>query len=98
MLLHTVNKAPSRPELDTCIRFMASRDAIVLIEDGVYAALRGGENKLAPLLDAGNPVYAVKADVEARGLANRLVEGVQVVDYPGFVSLCARYSRVKSWF
>ena len=42
-----------------------------------------------------HPVYALQADLEARGLT-RLVDGIQVVDYDGFVELVERH-HVVPW-
>lgn len=98
MILHTVNKSPVGPTLASCLRFMADNDALVLLEDGVYAATPGWGDKLSALIDAGHPVYAIKIDVDARGLSERLLEGVQVIEYGGFVDLCTNYQVVKSWF
>lgn len=51
---------------------------IVLIQDGVYLGTR----------DLGSgPVYAVKKDVEKRGVAGRLPKNVQVIDYGELVDL-----------
>lgn len=98
MILHTVNKSPAAYSLDSCLRFLDKEDALLLLEDGVYVATAASRDKLADLIDAGIPVYAIKIDVDARGLADRLVEGVQMIDYAGFVDLCTNYKVVKSWF
>ena len=41
--------------------------------------------------------YALGPDLEARGVRDRVVEGVQVVDYEGFVDLVAAHENVQSW-
>ncbi|MEX2487904.1 MAG: sulfurtransferase complex subunit TusB [Pseudomonadales bacterium] len=97
-ILHTFNKSPISPVLDSCLRFTGEDDALVLLEDGVYTATAAWGVKLDELIDAGVPVYVIKIDVDARGLANRLIEDVQVIEYDGFVDLCANYEVVKSWF
>jgi tRNA 2-thiouridine synthesizing protein B len=40
-----------------------------------------------------HPVYALQADLEARGLTT-LIEGIQVVDYDGFVELIEQHQMV----
>ena len=41
-MLHIVNKSPlDRPSLDTCLATAQPGGAILLIEDGVYAATNG---------------------------------------------------------
>lgn len=95
MILHTVNKSPLRyGSLASCLQFVAEGDALLLLEDGVYAAMRGADCGLA---SRSGPVYAIAADVAARGLAGRLREGVEMIDYRGFVNLCTRYEVVKNW-
>ena len=51
---------------------------VVLIEDGVYL-------DVTPLLGKAK-LFALKRDVEKRGLSGRL-EGVELVDYGGLVDL-----------
>ncbi len=53
---------------------------VVLIQDGVYLNAK-------PVSDAGREVYAVKRDVELRGLTQRLPKFVKVIDYPALVDL-----------
>ena len=72
--------------------------ALLLIEDGVYAATRGSAAE-AGLRQAMQriQVYALQPDLEARGMAARVIEGIKLVDYGGFVDLvCARPS-CQSW-
>ncbi len=42
-------------------------------------------------------VYALQPDLEARGMAGKLVEGVVTIDYAGFVDLVAEHSTSQSW-
>lgn len=39
------------------------------------------------------PIYALEADLEARGI-QRIVEGIQVIDYDGFVGLVEEHNVV----
>ena len=96
-LLHTVNKSPfASTALDDCLARMTTDAGLLLIEDGVYAAL-SGTPQAARL--AGRRVFALAPDLAARGLAERpLADGVELVDYDGFVRLCTEYSAVQSWF
>jgi tRNA 2-thiouridine synthesizing protein B len=40
-----------------------------------------------------HPLYALKADLEARGL-QRWIEGVEIIDYEGFVALVEEHDVV----
>jgi tRNA 2-thiouridine synthesizing protein B len=42
-------------------------------------------------------VYALQPDVDARGMAGKLVEGITAVDYAGFVDLVTEHSNNQSW-
>jgi tRNA 2-thiouridine synthesizing protein B len=98
-MLHIVNKSPlERNALDTCLAVAQSGGAILLIEDAVYAATRGNA-AAARLRDALGKfkVYVLGPDLEARGMADRLVEGITSVDYGGFVDLVAEHKNCQSW-
>jgi tRNA 2-thiouridine synthesizing protein B len=99
-LLHTVNKSPfERNALDSCLRHARKGSAILFIEDGVYALLRGAEYA-AMIEQAGArcSLYALGPDLDARGIRpERLIDGVSLVDYHGFVDLAVAHDRVQSW-
>jgi tRNA 2-thiouridine synthesizing protein B len=98
-MLHTVNKSPfERNALDSCLAHAKKGSAILLIEDGVYAATKGTAfaKKLEQTMKT-IPVYALQPDIEARGMKDRVLDGVKLVDYSGFVDLAAEYPTVQSW-
>jgi tRNA 2-thiouridine synthesizing protein B len=98
-MLHTVNKSPfEHKALDTCLRFARQGSAVLLIEDGVYAAAKG--TSVSPKMQEALKtvsIYALKPDVEARGMQNRVMDGVRLVDYGGFVDLVVEHDAVQSW-
>jgi tRNA 2-thiouridine synthesizing protein B len=98
-MLHIVNKSPyERNALESCLRLAQPGSALLLIEDGVYAATRGNAAE-ARLKDAMArlKVYALKADLEARGVAGRVMDGIELVDYGGFVDLACGQPNCQSW-
>lgn len=99
-MLHTVNKSPFQTRtLDSCLRHATPGSAILLIEDGVYGAVSNTpvSAKLGAAL-ADKRIYALGPDLEARGMsADRVVSGVQVVDYNGFVDLVVGNNNVQAW-
>jgi tRNA 2-thiouridine synthesizing protein B len=98
-MLHIVNKSPTeRATFSSCLEHALPGHEVLLIEDGVYAATRGspGAERLKGL-DPGIRVYVLAPDLEARALSKSVVEGVQPVDYRGFVDLVAKHPRVQSW-
>ena len=97
-MLHIVNKSPlERNALDACLR-VAQGGALLLTEDAVYAATRGNAaaEKITTAM-AGMKVYVLGPDLDARGMTDRLLEGVTAVDYGGFVDLVAEYPTNQSW-
>lgn len=97
-MLHTVNKSPfQNSTLDTCNRFVNSGDAVLLLEDGVFAAVAGTAKSslVEGLVQKGIEVYALSADLKARALDN-LLAGVKVTDYAGFVELVEKH-KTHSW-
>ena len=42
-------------------------------------------------------VYALLPDLDARAVADRVLEGVTTVDYGGFVDLVAENRNCQSW-
>ena len=99
-MLHTVNKSPSeKSTLTSCLRLAADRSDILLIEDAVYAAMTGTEHE-SLIKDALEryQIYALDADLECRGLEkSKVIGGVEIVDYSGFVQLSVKNSSVHSW-
>lgn len=98
-MLHTMNKSPfERNTFATCLAHMKKGHALLLIEDGVYAATQGTDaaKKLQEAMKTVQ-VYALQPDVEARGLQSRVLEGVKLVDFGGFVDLAAEHPTVQSW-
>ena len=98
-MLHIVNKSPSSCAiLQSCLRFAQPGDALLLIEDGVYAATSG--NLAGAALRAAMDrlqVHALRPDLEARGMSAQVIDGVTLVDYGGFVDLAALHHTSHAW-
>ena len=97
-MLNIVNKSPlDRNALDACLR-VAAPGALLLIEDGVYAAVRGtaAAARVTAALERFR-VYALLPDLEARAVADRVIGGVTTIDYAGFVDLVAEHNACQSW-
>jgi len=95
-MLHLVNKSPyERNSLSTCVGYVKEGDALLLIEDGVYAAVKGGS---AAAKLQGLDVSVLGPDLAARGIGeDKLADGVKVVDYAAFVDLVEAKDKVQSW-
>ncbi|MFQ5995846.1 MAG: sulfurtransferase complex subunit TusB [Acidiferrobacterales bacterium] len=99
-MLHTVNKSPyERNSLATCLRLAKAGSTILLIEDAVYAALRDTTvtDRIREATEK-HRLFALEPDLKARGLeSGRLIEGIAVVDYGGFVDLVVTHEKIQSW-
>ena len=97
--LHTVNKSPfEKSSFDSCMGHVQAGSAVLLYEDGVYAAMKGTATAAKIAAASGVKFYALGPDLKGRAIAaDRLVEGVQVVDYAGFVDLTVEHAKVVAW-
>ncbi|MFT5258547.1 MAG: tRNA 2-thiouridine synthesizing protein B [Saprospiraceae bacterium] len=99
-MLHTVNKSPySADSFELCLDYASAGDVILLLEDGVYAALKGGSGSLAIQRHMKDKTFAALVpDLKARGItSDKIIAGIQNVDYDGFVTLVAQSDKVQSW-
>jgi tRNA 2-thiouridine synthesizing protein B len=99
-ILHTVNKSPlDRNALESAITHATKGSAVLMIEDGIYGAMKGTV-KSAMVSNAMKDVsfYVMGPDLKARGIdASRVIDGVKIVDYSGFVDLVAEHKTSQSW-
>jgi tRNA 2-thiouridine synthesizing protein B len=99
MILHTVNKSPFQNDsLAGCLLVAKEGCAVLLFEDGDYAATKG--TKVSASIEEAMKsvkVYALTPDLETRGVQDRVIDGVELVDYAGFVNLATEYSAVQAW-
>ena len=98
--LHTVNKSPfEKNSLETCLRLSKAGSNILLYEDAVYGALKNTVITDMVSAAAGDKkIYVLEPDLKARGLdTSRVIDGVEMVDYAGFVDLVDASNKVQAW-
>ncbi len=96
-MLHIINKSPfTNSAFDSCLRVAQGGD-ILLIEDAVYAAIGGAAEKQVREAMKQFKFHVLQPDLEARGVADRVIDGVNKVDYAGFVDLVAQNKNCQSW-
>ena len=88
MILHTVNKPC---QLGLALRLASDGDCLLLIEDGVYAAMSLTSH-------TGSRLYVLAEDAEARAIEQHIPAAIARLDYRGFVELACRADIVNSWF
>ena len=99
-LLHTVNKTPfERNSLESCIRLAIKGSSILLTEDGVYGAITGtAKSDLVANAMGDLSIFVLGPDLDARGISkDKLIDGIKVVDYDGFVDLVAEHKATQAW-
>jgi tRNA 2-thiouridine synthesizing protein B len=97
-MLHIINKSPfSDCNLESCLNTATGGD-LLLIEDAVYAATQNNaaSDRLRAAMDRFK-IYVLAPDLEARGMAGGIIEGISLVDYGGFVDLVANNKTCQSW-
>jgi tRNA 2-thiouridine synthesizing protein B len=98
-VLHIVNRSPNEcSTLAACVSRLGTGDALLLIEQAVYAALSGTSGAEALRAASGAKIYVLGPHLEVRGLFGRPVaEGITEVDFHGFVELTVTYPTSVSW-
>lgn len=96
--LHTINKAPSETSLwQSCLSAILPGDALLMIENGVYAATQA--DIVTPLQKMDDvSIYLLSADINARGLQDKTGSQAIIIDDLQFVALSCQHSKVVSWF
>jgi tRNA 2-thiouridine synthesizing protein B len=98
-MLHIVNKSHAQTSsLQSCLRLAQAGSALLLTEDAIYAATKAAAaaSGIAGAMQQLK-VYALQPDVDARGMAGKLLDGVTPVDYAGFVDLVVEHPNNQSW-
>jgi len=98
--LHTVNKSPfDRNSLETCLRLAGKGNSVLLLEDGVYGAMKGSNaSGMVEKALSDVTIYVLGPDLKARGVdESKIIDGIKVVDYKGFVDLTVENDKVNAW-
>ncbi|WP_026612147.1 sulfurtransferase complex subunit TusB [Methylocaldum szegediense] len=100
-VLHLISRSPQESRtLEACLARAGEGDAVLLIENAVYAALKSGDCEAVIAAAAGKiRVYALGPDLVARGVeTSEVAETIGIIDYDGFVDLTIDYHPIQSWF
>ncbi|WP_368884916.1 sulfurtransferase complex subunit TusB [Providencia vermicola] len=91
-MLYTIAKSPFHCDLTAFLRLITPDDAVLLLQDGVIAAIHQSTH-LCELQKKGAQIYALDADVYARGLQNMRSEQVSLASYRDFVQLTVSHKQ-----
>ena len=95
-MLHTLMTSPFRCDLAAMLRLLSEGDDVLLLQDGVIAALEGTA-ALEALLNAPISLYVLKEDLAARGLSAQISTRVTGVSYTDFVALVVKNPQQMTW-
>ena len=99
-MIHTVNKSPfEKNSLETCLRLAEDNSSILLIEDGVYGALKNTTIE-SSIINAQktNKFFVLGPDLKARGLdKTSLISNIEIIDYKEFVKLTVENDKIQNW-
>ena len=72
---------------------------VLLIQDSTLACWKGGKNIIADAAEFGITVYAIKEDLEARGIfGDNVHPDIKQIDYDETISLIMdKYEKVIAW-
>ena len=95
-MLHTLSVSPWHADIAAMLRLMEHGDDLVLLSDGVTAAIADGRF-LEILQSAPITLYVLQDDVDARGLAGQIADSVGRVSYTDFVNLVVQHAGQMNW-
>ncbi|WWO99299.1 MAG: sulfurtransferase complex subunit TusB [Candidatus Dasytiphilus stammeri] len=95
-MLHILFHSPYSCDFSTLLRMLSPDDEILLLQDGIIAALEG-TSKLNDLLKSSVKIFVLKDDVIARGLLSQISSSILLVSYNEFVKLIERHVNLISW-
>ncbi|ORM53849.1 sulfurtransferase TusB [Pantoea conspicua] len=95
-MLHTLLHSPAYSDLETLLLMAGADDDILLLQDGVLAAL-AGSRALQQLSGCAAALWVLEEDLRARGLTGQISTNVRPVDYTGFVALTVKHPQQMTW-
>jgi tRNA 2-thiouridine synthesizing protein B len=96
VILHTLNASPASAAYKDCLTLLRPGDALVLLGDGVYAAVPG-TGASGELAARGIGLYLLDPDARLAGITAPAA-GVEVIDMAGLVRLTEQFPRQLAWY
>jgi len=95
-MLHILLQSPWQCDIAQRLSLLNAGDDLLLLQDGVLAALAQGEWS-EKLLNSPATISVLKDDIAARGLSEQILTDFPLVDYNGFVELTIRHPQQLTW-
>ncbi|WP_338560297.1 sulfurtransferase complex subunit TusB [Erwinia sp. E_sp_B04_7] len=95
-MLYTLITSPYKCDLTALMRIISQGDDLLLLQDGVLAALEGSR-ALEILLKAPISLYVLQEDIVARGLSAQISTSATRVSYTDFVALTVKNPQQMTW-
>jgi len=96
MILHTVKTSPFQTlAINNCLNLLSEQDSLLLMEDAVIASQAPhGHFKQLTLLAQQNRLFVLQADLDARGIENKIGKSCSYLD---FVELVIQHKSQLAW-
>ncbi|ORM62692.1 sulfurtransferase complex subunit TusB [Pantoea rodasii] len=95
-MLYTLLQSPWQCDIESLLRLMQKGDDLLLLQDGVTAALEGSQMFIT-LSASPATLWVLQEDVIARGLVEQISTKVARLDYTGFVAMTAKHQQQVAW-
>jgi len=95
-MLYTLSRSPYVGDLAALLLTARAGDDLLLMQDGVIAGL-AGTSALHLLTDTPLGLFALLADIDARGLAAHFSDKIAIIDYNEFVTLTVKHAQQMAW-
>lgn len=95
-MLHILHRSAWLTDFSSLLRLIAEDDELLLLQDGVTAAIEGSRF-LESLKNASINVYVLEEDIKARGLGGQISDSVVRVGYTDFVRLTVKHLSQMTW-
>lgn len=95
-MLHILRQTPAQIGQSALWALLQADDVMLLLQDGVFC---GQSQSLVAdrLFSSTVAIYALQADVAARGLGHSLASQIEIIDYPQFVQLTLQHPQQMYW-
>jgi tRNA 2-thiouridine synthesizing protein B len=98
-MLHIINQSPYTSEsLKRCEKMLGDSDVILLIEEGVYAAMTDTSiSEVTTKILEKNKIFVLESDAQACGITEKIMPDIALISYEEFVDLTIQHHPILNW-